>query len=129
LNLEGMSVLVIEDYDTVRKAFCLIVRSCGATALGAANGEEALRLAAAQRPDVIFCDIRMPRMDGFEVLKRLRAIPSLRHMPVIAVSGVGSDVELDRIAAAGFETHLVKPVALETIDALLCQIRGRGATG
>ena len=102
------TVLVVEDYATARKALCLIVSSYGATAIGAANGEEALRMAAARKPDLVFCDIRMPGMDGFEFLKRLRALPGLLSVPVIAMSGVGSEVEVAKIAAAGFAAHLMK---------------------
>jgi CheY-like chemotaxis protein len=122
---EGMTVLVAEDYDSARKAFCLIVRSLGASAVGAANGEEALRLAQAHKPDVIFCDIRMPSLDGFEVLARLRALPELRAIPVIAMSGSGSEADLDRIASAGFFTHLVKPVLPSVIEEQLRRIGAR----
>ena len=121
-----LTVLVVEDYDSARKAFCLIVRSCGAAALGASNGEEALRLAAASRPDVVFCDIRLPGgIDGFQVLERLHAIHDLRDVPVIAMSGVGSSVELEQVVAAGFDAHLMKPVTSDVIEAHLRRIRDR----
>ncbi|HEY2945505.1 MAG TPA: response regulator [Vicinamibacteria bacterium] len=69
--------------------------------------------AAARKPDVIFCDVRMPAMDGFQLLERLQADPGLHDIPVIAMSGMGSEAELERIA--GIEEHLER-------------IRGRGAS-
>jgi two-component system CheB/CheR fusion protein len=113
------TVLVVEDYDAARKALCFIVSSYGPTAIGAADGERALVQAAARRPDLIFCDIRMPGMDGIEFLKRLRVIPGLLDVPVIAMSGLGTDAELARIHAAGFAGHLMKPVTPSVIGNLL----------
>ena len=124
-DLAGMTVLVVEDYDSARKAFCLIVRSYGAVAHGAANGEEALRLAEAHPPDVVFCDIRLPGMDGFELLARLRGISALREVPVVAMSGASGAAERERIASAGFAAHLMKPVAPDVLAEQLRGIRRR----
>lgn len=118
------TVLVVEDYDAARKALCFIVRSFGPEAIGAADGEEALALAAARRPDLVFCDIRMPRMDGFEFLRRVRAIPGLEGVRVIAMSGLGSDVEVAEITAAGFAGHLMKPVESDVIGACIERFGG-----
>ncbi len=117
------TVLVVEDYDAARKALCLIVRSYGVAAIGAANGEEALAAAAATRPAVVFCDIRMPHMDGFEFLRRLRATPGLAEVPVVAMSGLGNDAEVAQIEAAGFTAHVMKPVGPDTIGAFLDPLR------
>jgi two-component system CheB/CheR fusion protein len=117
------TILVVEDYDSARKALCAIVGSFGATAMGAANGEEALLLAAARKPHLVFCDIRMPGMDGFEFLRRLRAIPELASLPVIAMSGLGSDAELAQIEAAGFAARLMKPVLTDVIGAHIESLR------
>jgi len=122
------TVLVIEDYEAARKAMCLIVRSYGATAIGAADGEEALALAAAHKPDLIFCDIRMPRMDGFEFLNRLRATPGLRSVPVVAMSGVGSEVEVAHVESAGFAGHLMKPVEVDVVGAYVEALGSRTRT-
>jgi CheY-like chemotaxis protein len=122
------TVLIVEDYDAARKALCFIVQSCGPLALGAADGEEALAVAAARAPDLVLCDIRMPRMDGFEFLRRLREIPGLQAVPVVAMSGLGSDVELAMIKAAGFAGHLMKPVDSAAIDGLLERFGGGAST-
>jgi len=119
------TVLVVEDYPAARKALCAIVSSFGPTAIGAGDGEEALALALARKPDLILCDIRMPRMDGLELLRRLRAIPELAAVPVIAMSGLGSDVEVSQITAAGFAGHLTKPVDTAAIDGWLRRLERR----
>jgi two-component system CheB/CheR fusion protein len=123
-NLEGVTILVVEDHDASRKAFCVIVRLFGATALPVRDGQEALAVASAQRPDLIFCDLRMPGMDGFELKRRLDADRALAGVPVVALSGLGSAEERDRIAQAGFAGHLLKPVSYDAIGAQLKQVFG-----
>jgi CheY-like chemotaxis protein len=118
----GMTVLVVEDYDNARKALCLLLASYGVTPLSAAGGEEALRVALERNPDAIVCDIRMPGIDGFELLKRLRANPKTQGIPVVAMSGMGSDVDPDKIRSSGFADHLMKPVMPDAIAAWLHRV-------
>jgi CheY-like chemotaxis protein len=119
LNLDGVTILVVEDHDPSRKAFCVILRLFGATALPAKDGNEALAVASEKRLDLIFCDLRMAGMDGFELKKRLDGDPALAAVPVVALSGLGSAVDRDRIAEAGFAGHLLKPANYEAIAAQL----------
>jgi len=121
---EGATVLVVEDYPAARKALCLLVGSSGAAAYGAEDGASALALATEKKPDLILCDLRLPRMDGFELLRRLRADPILRSIRVVAMSGLGGAVDLERISAAGFDGHLTKPVDYEMIAGLLERLLG-----
>ncbi|HET7866687.1 MAG TPA: response regulator [Burkholderiaceae bacterium] len=74
------------------------------------DGLRALALAASMRPDVVLMDIGLPEMDGYEVARRIRELPGLGDVRLIAVTGYGQ--ESDKLAAlsAGFQLHLVKPV-------------------
>jgi two-component system, sensor histidine kinase len=118
-DLKGFSVLIVEDHDDSRDAMRQIVESLGATVLAASGGPEALSLTAKATPDVILCDLVMPGMDGFELMTRLRQRPKLRRTPVVALSGLGSDVDQAHTAAAGFAIHLVKPVDFDAVAAAL----------
>jgi two-component system CheB/CheR fusion protein len=86
----------------------------GATVISAASGTEALEIAGQKNFDVIVTDISMPLMDGFEFLRRLRLIPSQREVPVIALTGYGRMEDMERAKAAGFFSHVTKP--LDTDD-------------
>jgi CheY-like chemotaxis protein len=85
------------------------------------SGTEGLVLAAAEPPRLILLDLQMPVMDGFEVLRRLRADPALREIPVYAVSANAQPGYIAAARAAGFDGYLTKPVQL---DSLIDTVRG-----
>jgi CheY-like chemotaxis protein len=122
LRADGVTVLVVEDYPAARKALCLLLSSFGATTLSAEDGQAALALALERRPQLVLCDVRMPRMDGFEFIKRLRADPASQGMRVVAMSGVGSDADLQLVASSGFDDHIMKPVDTQKIAEQLARV-------
>jgi two-component system CheB/CheR fusion protein len=122
LDLRGVIVLVVEDHDDSRNVLCRIVESFGGTARGAESGEQALALALSEKPDLVFCDLLMPGMDGFEFIARVRSEPSLRKVRVIAVSCLGSDADFRNTWEAGFNGHLAKPVDFDIIAAQLARV-------
>ena len=87
------------------------------------DGPEALRMAASDPPDAVLLDLGLPGMDGYEVARRLRAMPSLAATRLIAMTGYGQDQHKRATSEAGFDEHLVKPV--EVADLL----RAIGALG
>jgi CheY-like chemotaxis protein len=79
---------------------------------------------ATEEPDAILCDLRMPGLDGFELLRRLRADPHRAHLRVIAVSGFARQTDYQRTSEAGFDGHVSKPFDIATIVGALRRVLG-----
>ena len=113
-----------DDIDDMRD-FMRMTLEFGAEVVSAGDGVDALGALARERVHLVLCDLRMPRMDGYEFLRELERRDGPRHVPVIAVSAFASSADHLRTAAAGFDGHLDKPFA----DAdLLALWGGPGAT-
>jgi CheY-like chemotaxis protein len=119
LDLAGVSILVVEDADDSRDMMGQMVASFGARPLLAANGLDARELVNATAPDLVFCDLLMPVSDGFQFMEWLRSQHRLCRVPVIAVTALGSPVDVMRTWAAGFNGHLVKPIEYAQVEAQL----------
>ncbi len=77
-------------------------------------------------PDVVLLDIGLPGMDGYEVARHIRSLPSMEHLLLIALSGYGQDEDRRRSSAAGFNHHLTKPVDTKTLYQLIAPSRDAG---
>ncbi len=107
--LAGLSLLVVEDSDDTREILCALLQQLGAQASVARDGREALQIIEKTHPDLVLCDLRMPRMDGYEFIRELHRDSSPLKPPVVAMSGLTSGEERQRTRAAGFKGHLKKP--------------------
>jgi CheY-like chemotaxis protein len=88
----------------------------------AADGAEALELASSCRPDVMLLDIGMPKLDGYEVARRVREQPWGNGTVLIALTGWGQEEDRRRSREVGFDSHLVKPLDLDALSALLARL-------
>jgi CheY-like chemotaxis protein len=116
------SFLIVDDSEDTIAMLKDLLTITGANVRTAANGAEALRIAAESEFDVILSDISMPEMDGFEFLARLRKIDGRQNVPVIAITGFGQSVDIARARAAGFYAHLTKPLNLQILAEILQQL-------
>ncbi|HEY5678267.1 MAG TPA: ATP-binding protein, partial [Myxococcales bacterium] len=112
-------VLVVDDNVDAAMTLSEAVRFDGHDVRVAHDGAAALEEAAAFTPEVVLLDIGLPGMDGYEVVRRLRELPQTRGALIVALTGFGQDSDRRRAIAAGFDDHLVKPVDLETVTAVL----------
>jgi CheY-like chemotaxis protein len=117
-----MKVLVVDDNPDAATSLSMLVELLGYEVRTAYDGAEALQLAGEFYPDVVLLDLGMPRMDGYEACRRLRAQPWGARMAVVAVSGWGREDDRQRTRLAGFDQHLVKPVAPDVIATTLSSL-------
>jgi two-component system cell cycle response regulator DivK len=113
--LEGATVLVVDDAADDREAMQALFETLGARVISAGNGQEAMDRLREAGADVVLCDLRMPQVDGFEFIRRLRADPKCQGLPAIAVSGVASGGSSLRARELGFDAYLSKPPEFDAL--------------
>ena len=111
----GPLVLVVDDHDDHREVAAQGLEYYGFRVETAVDGDEALRKAAALRPDVVVMDLAMPVVDGWTATATLKANPYLRHISVIVLTAHAMPGEAERAFAAGCDRFMVKPVAPEAL--------------
>jgi CheY-like chemotaxis protein len=110
-------ILVIEDNPINSELMAYLLRAFGHTILCASDGDEGLQMASRERPDLILCDVGLPRMDGCEVARALKANPALAEIPLVAVTASAMAEQRQRIVSAGFDGFLTKPFEVENFVA------------
>jgi PAS domain S-box-containing protein len=115
----ALRILVVDDNLDAAELLATTAQMMGHVARVAHDGPAGLRIAAAFRPDLALLDIGLPVMDGYELARHLRKLPGLEAIRLIAVTGYSQEADRAQAAAAGFEQHLVKPIRLEQLQALL----------
>jgi two-component system, chemotaxis family, CheB/CheR fusion protein len=114
--------LILDDSEDTLGMLEQLLKVSGANVTTASKGSDALRIATEREFDVILSDISMPEMDGFEFLQKLRQIKGREHVPVIAITGFGRVRDVERARAAGFYSHLTKPLNLQALSEILQQL-------
>jgi signal transduction histidine kinase/DNA-binding response OmpR family regulator len=122
--LAGLSILVVEHSEDAREFLRILLERLGAEVSTARDGAEALETTLYFAADVVLCDVRLPRMDGYEFLSGLRQRPV--HPPVVAISGLASEDDVRRTREAGFHSHIKKPFdAAAVVAAVEAAVRSR----
>ena len=114
-------ILVVEDNDLNRKLFCDVLKSQGFAVDQAAEGHEVIAKARDFVPNLIIMDIQLAEVSGIELIEQAKADPTLRHIPVLAVTAYAGRGDEERIRDAGAEGYLAKPVS---IGPFLAAVRG-----
>jgi len=104
-------ILVAEDERDIRELIGFTLRHHGHEVLTASNGEDALAMALRDLPDLVLLDIRMPRLTGYDVCRRLRADPTTQDIPIAFLSAKGQDAEIQAGMDAGATDYILKPFA------------------
>jgi PAS domain S-box-containing protein len=112
-------ILLADDNESFAETFGQMLDILGHEVKVAHDGISALALAQSFMPDVVLLDIGLPGMNGYEVCKKIRALPALRHTVLIAQTGFSHPQHRERASAAGFDHHLIKPVKFAFIEELL----------
>ena len=114
-------ILVAEDEKDIRELVMFSLRGLGGfDVVLASNGEEAVKMATTEHPDLILMDVRMPKMTGYEACAKLKTIQATRDIPVIFLSAIGQESKIKQGLSAGATQYILKPFAP---DELVSQVR------
>jgi two-component system cell cycle response regulator DivK len=113
-------ILVVEDHEENRRIMRDLLTSAGFEMIEAHTGEDGVRLAGAERPDLVLMDIQLPGLDGYEATRRIKANPALRAIPIIVVTSYALSGDEGKARAAGCDDYVAKPFSPR---ALLAKVR------
>lgn len=119
-EFSGLKVMVIDDSNTIRRTAETLLKKAGCEVLTADNGFEALPIISAHHPDILFIDIMMPRLDGYQTCALVKNNPKFREIPVVMLSSKDGLFDRAKGRVVGAEQYLTKPF---TRDDLLGAIR------
>lgn len=103
-------ILVVDDTDTMRKFYDVLLRGQGYRVASARDGEEALEKVESESPDLVLMDLMMPKMDGIEACRRIKSGEETRDIKVVMVTSRGEYSRITEAFAAGCDDYVVKPV-------------------
>jgi signal transduction histidine kinase len=125
-EVSGRRILVVDDNEDAAEALATLLSLAGHQTRTAADGPSALDVARAFSPEVVFLDIGLPGMDGYEVARQMRADPALSHATLVALTGWGSEADRRRTEEAGFDVRLTKPAEVTEVNEVLDRVGGAG---
>ena len=123
-----ITVLVVDDLADNLILISLSLQSNGFRVVTASNGEEAIKVASVARPDLILMDIAMPEVDGLAAVRRIRTLPELKHVPVVALTAFNTNGFRQAAYEAGFDAYLTKPVDFDRLNSLIGMLVHDGET-
>jgi CheY-like chemotaxis protein len=119
--MAGELILIVEDNDKNRKLVRDVLTFKGYTTIEAETGEAGVRLAQERRPNLVLMDIRLPGIDGMEALRQLRAEPTTREIPVMAMTASVMSEDRRRVMGTGFDAYQGKPIQVNDFLAAVAQ--------
>jgi len=115
-------VLIVEDNPMNMRLIEMILKSDNYVLLKAIDGEEALAIAAIDHPDLVLMDIRLPRLSGLEVAKRLKRTEALSHIPIIALTAHAMKGDMEKAFEAGCDSYVSKPIDTRQLPQLVADM-------
>jgi PAS domain S-box-containing protein len=126
-RLDGLKVLVVDDEADTRELLSVVLKRCGAEVTTASSSAEALAIIEQQRPDVLVSDIGMPVEDGYELIRKVRALAPEHggRVPAVALTAYARTEDRLRILRSGYQMHVPKPVELNELVAIVANLAER----
>lgn len=119
------TILVADDEEDLRELVAYRLTRSGYNVIGAEDGQEAFELAAERTPDLMILDVMMPKLDGYELTRRVRAEAALRSIPVILLTARSQESDIDRGFEVGADDYLKKPFNPDELVARVRAVLGR----
>ena len=126
---ERLTVMVVEDFEDNRFMMRRLLEMSGYHVVEAENGEEAIKRAASERPDLILMDLSLPLLDGLAATRTIRQNIEMRNVPVIAVSAHDTADFHAEALAAGCNEYVTKPIDFDQLESLLTRLLSEKANG
>ncbi len=117
------TVLLAENHPGTRESTRRLLESRGGRVLVAADGRQALEVLEHEDPDLVLCELRMPRVDGFAFISRIREDPHRTRLRVVALTVLAGDRDYLRTLEAGFDGHLTKPLDIQALSRFIPELR------
>jgi two-component system cell cycle response regulator DivK len=116
---EAATVLLVEDTEDNRQMMRRLLEMSGYRVVEATNGREAVEVASEERPRIILMDLSLPLIDGLAATRRIRSLPDLRNVPIIAVSAHDTADFHNEALAAGCNAYITKPIDYSELEAVV----------
>src|SRR3989344_2868400 len=105
---QGKMVLIVEDDEVLLRVLYLFLKRAGYTIATATDGESAVKIIQRLKPNIILLDLLLPKMDGFDVLRILKADPKLKNIPVVVLSNLGDNADIAKAKSLGANDYFIK---------------------
>ncbi len=115
-------ILIVEDNPENMRLLEMALRATNYTLLKATDGEEALDMVMREQPDLIIMDIQLPKMNGFEVTRKLRNNPAFSHTPIIAITAYAMKGDKERVIESGCDAYLSKPINTRELPEVVAEM-------
>jgi CheY-like chemotaxis protein len=119
--MSGGRILVVEDQPDTAQSFAYLLQALGHDAEFVTDPKKALESARRLRPDVVFLDIGMSDIDGWQLARMFKAEPGFDQLHLVALTAYGRDEDRKRSRQSGFDAHILKPVGVELLQSILNQ--------
>lgn len=121
-QFKNVRALVVDDYDNMRKKLTTVLEKLGISITEAANGVEGMEILRNQKFDILFTDIVMPEMDGFELCEEIRKQPELRGLPIVVTSTHCDSNYIIKALRYGADDYISKPIEVDLVEKVITRI-------